>query len=49
MTVETKLDLINELIGCYYDGSYNSQEACEMLIDNIYTVLTYGDKTNAAI
>ncbi len=48
MSDKTKLRLIDELIGCYYEGSYNSQEACEMLIDNIYTILVFNEYARKA-
>lgn len=45
MSDKTKLSLIYELIGGYYEGSYDSHAASEMLIDNIYIILTFtGDE-----
>ncbi len=46
MSDDIKLSLINELLGGYYEGSYNSQEACEMLIDNIYTIIVFDGDEN---
>lgn len=46
MTETVKLELINELIGNWYEGCYEGSTAGDVLIDNIYTIINFEEQND---